>query len=91
MAFRAHPHSLMDWLGQHVIKWSMGSLLEVTGTYSRRSLENSPVIQQVDVLNPFMARSKYSECVTGFEGRPQQVVTSSASKSCVLGWQLPSI
>lgn len=42
---------------------------------SKRSLENSPFGQQIHVLNPFMARSKVSKCVSGFEGKHEQVVT----------------
>ena len=55
--------------------WAEGPLLEVTGMNSEKSLENSPVCQQIHVLNPFMVRSKVRKCVSGFEGKHQQVVT----------------
>lgn len=61
--------------------WAEGTLLEVTGVNSKKSLENSPVCQQVHVLNPFMERSKVSKRVSGFEGNTGRLLLARPAKA----------
>lgn len=84
MAFRAHP-TIVLWIGLPSMvenrAWAEGTLLEVTGVNSKKSLENSPVCQQVHVLYPFMERSKVSKRVSGFEGNTGRLLLARPAKA----------